>query len=267
MNITDFKKMKQSGSSIKMITCYDSWTAKILATTNVDCLLVGDSAAMVMHGHDTTIPAEVDMLVAHTEAVKRGAPNKLIIGDLPFLSYRGSISDTMKNVAKLMRAGASAIKLEGVIGNETIIPHLTASGVPVIGHIGFTPQSIHMFGNSYVQGKNQHQADELKNAAKTLEELGCIAIVLECIPATLAEEITTSLTIPTIGIGAGIKTSGQVLVLQDLLGTDPDFNPKFLKKYADLFSTIEDAVNMYCLEVDNKIFPAPEHCYHKNANN
>ncbi len=269
MNIKDFYKMKQAGKPITMVTCYDYWTAKILATTNVDCILVGDSAAQIMHGHNSTLPAEVAMLEIHIQAVKRGIGDKFVIGDLPFMSYRKSLSESMQAVEKFMKAGASAIKLEGIIGNELLISHIIASGVPVMGHLGFTPQSINMFGNSYVQGKNEAGAKELLDAAKKLEELGCFATVLECIPATLAEQITNDLSIPTIGIGAGAKTSGQVLVLQDLIGANPDFNPKFLKKYIDVFGSIKEAVDRYCQEVETGVFPSQEHCYGegKNAGN
>ena len=269
MNIKDFKTCKQAGWLIKMITCYDYWTAKILANTNIDCILVGDSAAMVMHGHDSTIPANVDMLASHIRAVKLGIGDKFIIGDLPFMSYRKSLGEAMSAIEVFMKAGANAIKLEGVLGNEDIIKHIISSGVPVMGHLGFTPQSINMYGASYVQGKGDFQAKQLMEAAKKLEDLGCFSIVLECIPHLLAAEITNALSIPTIGIGAGNKTSGQVLVLQDLIGADPSFNPKFLKKYLDVSTLIKNAVNAYCSDVDAKIFPDMAHSYSeaKNANN
>lgn len=269
MNIKDFQTMKQNSLLIKMITCYDHWTAKILATTNIDCILVGDSAAMVMHGHNSTIPADIEMIATHIRAVKLGIEDKFIIGDLPFMSYRKSLSEAMTAVETFMKAGANAIKLEGVLGNEEIIEHIISSGVPVMGHLGFTPQSINMYGKSYVQGKDKSQAKQLIEAAKKLEDLGCFSIVLECIPHILAQEITNALSIPTIGIGAGNKTSGQVLVLQDLIGANPDFNPKFLKKYLDISTLIKDAVNTYCSDVDSRVFPDIAHSYSeaKNANN
>lgn len=269
MNISDFYKLKQLHKPITMVTCYDYWTARILAATNIDCVLVGDSVAQIMHGHNSTLPADIAMLENHIYAVKRGIGDKFVIGDLPFMSYRKSPSESMSSVEKIMKAGANAVKLEGVIGNEILISHIVASGVPVMGHLGFTPQSINMFGNSIVQGKGKTQAAELLEAARKLEGAGCFAIVLECIPFSLAAEITDNLSIPTIGIGAGARTSGQVLVLQDLIGANPDFNPKFLKKYIDVFGSIKDAVNEYCQEVETSIFPAQEHCYkeEQNANN
>lgn len=268
MNINDFLKMKQQSKPIKMITCYDYWSAKILAETNVDCVLVGDSSAMIMHGFDSTVYADTSMIETHIKAVKKGINDKFIIGDMPFLSYRKSLGLAMDSVEKLMKAGAHSVKLEGLIGNEELIKHIIASGVPVMGHLGFTPQSINMFGNSIIQGKEEQAAQELINSAKKLEDLGCFAIVLECIPTMLAKNITDILAIPTIGIGAGSSTSGQVLVLQDLLGSDPDFNPKFLKKYLNIHGLIKEAVNQYCLDVDADRFPSKEHSYGvRNANN
>ena len=262
MQIHDFRKMKEAGQSIKMVTCYDYWTAKILSHTNIDCVLVGDSAAMVMHGADSTIAANCEMMATHIKAVKLGIGEKFIVGDMPFLSYRKSKKDTMKAVEKLMKAGAQAIKLEGVIGNETLISHIINSGVPVMGHVGFTPQSVNIFGDLVVQGRAEKDAEFIKSSAKFLENLGCFAVVLECIPANLAEKITENLSIPTIGIGAGNKTSGQVLVLQDLIGSNEEFNPKFLKKYLNVHDLIKNAVNQYCDEVDSSLFPDPiKHSY------
>lgn len=261
MNINYFSKMKQSNRPIKMITCYDYWTAKILATTDIDCILVGDSAAQVMHGATSTIAADCQMMEMHTKAVKQGSGGKFIIGDMPFLSYRKSLSESMQAVEKLMKAGANAIKLEGVAGNQDLISHIVTSGVPVMGHIGFTPQSINMFGKNIVQGKSEAQAKSLLEDAHVLQDLGCFALVLECIPADLGTQITKSLNIPTIGIGAGAGTSGQVLVLQDMLGADDTFKPKFLKHYLNINALIKGAVNQYCREVDNNTFPAAEHVY------
>jgi 3-methyl-2-oxobutanoate hydroxymethyltransferase len=266
MNINDFSKMKQENMPIKMITCYDYWSAKIVAETNIDCVLVGDSSAMIMHGYDSTVFADTNMIETHIKAVKKGIKDKFIIGDMVFLSYRKSLSFAMKAVEKLIKAGAHSIKLEGVIGNEELIKHIVASGVPVMGHIGFTPQSINVFGNAVVQGKEKQGAQELIKSAKILEDLGCFSIVLECIPSQLASNITDALSIPTIGIGAGSGTSGQVLVLQDLLGADPDFNPKFLKKYLNIHGLIKDAINQYCQDVDTKLFPDINHAYKAKYN-
>ena len=261
MNLTDLQRMKQQGAPIRMITCYDYWTAKILAQTAIDCVLVGDSAAQVMHGHSTTLPADVEMMELHIHAVKRGIGDKLVIGDMPFMSYRKSMETALTAAEKFMKAGANAIKLEGLLGNEELIRHMVTSGIPVMGHLGFTPQSIHTLGHSYVQGREKTQATQLLQSAQKLENLGCFAVVLECIPASLGLHITQNLDIPTIGIGAGGGTSGQVLVLQDLMGANPNFSPKFLKKYMDVNRLLQDAVDLYCQEVSEGQFPGPEHCY------
>jgi 3-methyl-2-oxobutanoate hydroxymethyltransferase len=261
MDINDFLKMKLQAKPIKMITCYDYWSSKILAETNIDCILVGDSALMVMHGYDSTISANVEMIEIHIKAVKKGINNKFIIGDMPFLSYRKSDTETMYTVEKLMKAGANSIKLEGLNGNQKLIKHITNSGVPVMADLGFTPQSINVFGNQIVQEKEESKVNQLIEAEKELEGLGCFAIVLECIPNKISKRITETLSIPTIGIGAGLSASGQVLVLQDLLGCDPKFHPKFLKKYLNLYDLIKKSVNDYCKDVDNKTFPSCQHSY------
>lgn len=266
MKIDDFIKSRET--PIKMITCYDYWSANIIAKTNIDSVLVGDSAAQIMHGARDTTGADIDMITTHIKAVKAGIDHKFIIGDMSFMSYRKSISDTISNVEKLIKAGANAIKLEGVDGSEDTIKYIIDSGVPVMGHIGFMPQSINMVGNKIVQGRIQAQAQKLKEQAKTLEQLGCFSIVLECIPDDLATNITKDISIPTIGIGAGPGTDGQILVLQDMLGGNPNFSPKFLKKYVDIYTIIKDAINQYCNEVDLKQFPTQEHSYKiQNANN
>jgi len=261
MNSLDFYKKKLNHEKISMITCYDYTSARILSHTNIDCILVGDTAAMTMHGHSDTVPATIDMLYYHTAAVSRGAKNKFIIGDLPFLSYRQSLNKSMEAVKTLMQAGAQAIKLEGVTGNLKLIRHLSDSGIPVIGHIGLTPQFIHSLGGYKVQGKTDASAAELKADAMKLQNAGCIAIVLECVPSPLAKEITTLLNIPTIGIGAGPFTDGQVLVFQDLLGLNPDFKAKFVKQFLNGFEQIKTSVDNFVLEINTGVFPSDEHSY------
>jgi 3-methyl-2-oxobutanoate hydroxymethyltransferase len=216
---------------------------------------------MVMHGHVTTLPATVALIAGHTQAVVRGAGQKWVIADMPFLSYRKGLAKTMHAVEQLMHAGAHAIKLEGVEGNETLIQHIVQSGVPVMGHIGLTPQSIHQLGGFHVQGKQNSSAEKLLQQAHRLQDNGCFAIVLECVPADLAKRITQQLTIPTIGIGAGPHVDGQVLVLQDLLGFDPKFKPKFLKTYMAGFELIQSALNTFNEEVKNQQFPQAEQSY------
>lgn len=263
MNINELKKMKQLKQKISVVTCYDYWTAKILShpDTQIDCLLVGDSLAMVMHGAPTTIPATIDMMSLHIRAVANGAPDKFIIGDMPFLATRKSRKDTMNNVHKLMLAGANAIKLEGVLGQEKLISHIVQSGIPVMGHIGFTPQSVNQFGGFRVQGKNPQADIDLTDQAKILENAGCFAIVLECVPAALGKKITEQISIPIIGIGAGPHVDGQVLVLHDLLGVNPDFKPKFIKHFCQGFQIIQTAINQYNDQVKHGEFPNEEHCY------
>lgn len=260
-NITEFQKYKNENKLISVITCYDYWSAKIINETDIDAVLVGDSAAMVMHGFDTTVNANMQMMVYHIEAVKRGVKNKLIIGDMPFLSYRKSLIETMNNVEQYMKAGSDAVKIEGANGHLEYIKHIVDSGVPVMGHLGLTPQSIHQLGGYKVQAKNKTAADKLKIYAKQLEDAGCFSIVLELIPADLGKEVTESLSIPTIGIGAGKYTSGQVLVLQDMLGMNKEFNPKFLRKYINGFDLLKGALNNFNEDVKNKNFPNEEESF------
>lgn len=256
MNILDFQAMKSADQKITLVTCYDFWSAKIIAKSDVDCILVGDSAAMVMHGHDTTLPATVETIALHTKAVAKGAGKKFIIADMPFLSYRKGLAESMQAVQTLMQSGgAHAIKLEGGVGNYALIEHIVESGVPVMGHLGLTPQSVHQLGGFRAQAKTEHAAMWLLEQAKALQQAGCFAIVLECVPSAVAKNVTEQLTIPTIGIGAGPHTSGQVLVLQDLLGVDEDVNFTFVKKYLDGFNLIKDALNRYNSEVKTMEFP------------
>lgn len=260
--ILDFKKMKQAKQAISMLTCYDFTMAQILNETAIDCLLVGDSAAMTMHGHSTTVPATMEMMIAHVAAVVRGAPNKFIVGDLPFLSYRKDLADGVENVALLMQAGAHAIKLEGVSGNLELIRHLVESGVPVMGHIGLTPQSINQLGGFRLQAKTDDDKKLLLESAKQLEEAGCFAVVLECVPSDIAREVSQALDIPTIGIGAGAGTDGQVLVLQDMLGLNPQFKAKFVRHFMSGFSLIKESVTNYVTAVQDGTFPNNAESYH-----
>lgn len=255
-NIPDFQKWKADGRAITMVTCYDAATAKILNRTSVDSILVGDSCAMVVHGFDSTVHATVEMIATHTAAVRRGAPNKVIIADLPFLSFRKELDATMDAVATLMKAGANAVKLERRKGNIQLIEHIVESGVPVMGHLGLTPQSVNEFGGFKMQAKNTAAAKILIEDAKMLEEAGCFSMVLECIPGDVAAEVTAALEVPTIGIGCGPDVSGQVLVVNDLLGMDADFQPRFARKYASLNETIETAVESFNSDVRLAEFPA-----------
>jgi 3-methyl-2-oxobutanoate hydroxymethyltransferase len=261
MNVLDFQRMRDQKKKISMVTCYDYWTARIVAESDVDCVLVGDSVAMVMHGYPTTVNATIPMMEMHTAAVARGAGKKFIIADLPFLANRKSLDVAMDAVQTLVQAGAHAIKLEGVTGHEDIIKHIVDSGIPVMGHIGLTLQFVHQLGGFKVQGRDDAGAQRLLEQAKTLEELGCFAIVLECMPPAVAQQITESLHIPTIGIGAGEKTSGQVLVLQDLLGGNKHMSLKFLKTYGHAHDDFLKALNQYNEEVKQVKFPDETHYY------
>jgi 3-methyl-2-oxobutanoate hydroxymethyltransferase len=261
MNSLDFYRKKQSGEKISMITCYDYTSARILAGTSVDCLLVGDSAAMTMHGYKDTLLATLPMMCLHTKAVARGAGDKFIISDLPFLSYRKSLSKNVSAAEGLIQAGAQAVKLESAAGNIKLIKHLVESGIPVMGHLGLTLQLMHVLGGFKAQGKTQESAIRIKEDAQLLQEAGCFALVLECIPSRLAQDISQSLAIPTIGIGAGPYTDGQVLVFQDLLGLNIDFKPKFVKIFLNGHEQIKNGVEEYVEAVKIGGFPRDEHCY------
>ncbi|MGE0631087.1 MAG: 3-methyl-2-oxobutanoate hydroxymethyltransferase [Pseudobdellovibrionaceae bacterium] len=261
MTILDFQDKKNRKAKISMITCYDYWSARIISDTPIDCVLVGDSLAMVMHGHPSTLKASVSLMALHISAVSRGAPNKFLIGDMPFMSYRKSLTANMTAVEKIMQAGAHAIKLEGAAGNFDLIRHTVDSGVPVMGHLGLTPQSIHMLGGFKVQAKEKKAAQLLVDQSQKLEDSGCFSIVLECVPSDVAKEVSEKLTIPVIGIGGGPHCDGQVLVLQDMLGMNKDFKPKFLKKYLDGYSLLHEAISTYHNEVVEKKFPTPEESY------
>jgi len=260
-SVQDFARLKAEGRRISIVATYDAWSAAVIARSQVDAILVGDSAAMVVHGHPTTLPATVDMMSLHTAAVTRAAAGKLVIADLPFLSCRKGIAAAMDSVGALMTSGAHAVKLEGVDGHEDVIRHIGGSGVPVMGHIGLTPQSVRQFGGFRVQGKSEAEAGQLLRQAHTLEDLGCFAIVLECVPAALAARITSELRLPTIGIGAGAGTDGQVLVLHDILGLDTGQTPRFVRRYLDGERVVTDALNHYDSDVKAGLFPAAEESY------
>ncbi len=244
-----------------MVTCYDFWSAQILKQSKIDCLLVGDSAAMIIHGYQDTIPADIDMMEAHVRAVSLGAPKKFVVGDMPFLSVRKGLVKAVEAVGRIMKAGAHAVKIEGVDGQEDILRHIVESGVPVMGHIGLTPQSIHQLGGYRIQGRDQKQAEILIAQAQRLQEVGCFSVVLECVGAEVAKKITENLEIPTIGIGAGSECDGQVLVLHDILGLFKNVDLKFVRKYVDGFSLFLDAVNCFDEDVKKSSFPSREESY------
>ena len=261
MNILDLPDRKQRKERIVMVTCYDYTSARIIQASDIDMILVGDSAAMVMHGHDSTLPISVEQVATHIAAVRRGAPDEIIVGDMPFLSFRKGLKNTMEAVEQLIKAGAQAVKLEGIQGQEKIIRHIVDSGVPVMGHLGLTPQSVNQMGGFRVQGRSEADRERIMREARACQESGCFALVLECVPETLAAEITQDLAISTIGIGAGSQTDGQVLVMQDLLGLSPDFKPKFVRTYMDGYSLYLDAFNTFAHDVRSGAFPCVNECY------
>ena len=262
MTIIDLLKKKKAGEKIVFLTAYDYYTAKYLDAAGVDALLVGDSMNMVVYGHETTHSLPLDQIIYHTEAVVRGSKNALVVGDMPFMSYQTSPSEAAHNAGRFIKeAGAQAVKLEGGIEMEETVMHLTDGGIPVMGHIGLTPQSIFKFGGYKVRGKNQDEREYLIESALALEESGCFAIVLEAIKAELAAEITQKLAIPTIGIGAGPDCDGQVMVINDILGMDEEFNAKFVRRYFKLADTIRVVAQKFAADVRSGDYPSKKESY------
>jgi 3-methyl-2-oxobutanoate hydroxymethyltransferase len=261
MTIFDFAKYKKDRRKITMVTCYDAAYAKIAALSEVDCLLVGDSLSMVIYGHETTLSASLEMMARHTEAVRRGAPKTFVIADMPFLSFRKGPYAAVAAAGTLMRAGADAVKLEGLSGHEDVVAHLVGSGIPVAGHLGLTPQYFYTLGGYKVQGKGTEAGESLKAAARRLEELGCFTLVLECVPAVLAAEISGMSTIPIIGIGAGGDTDGQVLVLYDILGLESGLKPRFVRRYLEGGALSREALDRFSADVRSGKYPREEESY------
>jgi 3-methyl-2-oxobutanoate hydroxymethyltransferase len=254
--------MKNEGQKIAMLTAYDFSMAKILDSAGIDVLLVGDSASNVMAGHETTLPITLDQMIYHAQSVIRGIDRSLVVVDLPFGSYQGNWRKALESAIKIMKeAGAHAIKMEGGAEISTSIKRILSAGVPVMGHLGLTPQSIYKFGTYTVRAKEKAEAKKLIEDALRLEELGCFAIVLEKIPAELAKKVSEKLNIPTIGIGAGPDTDGQVLVTHDMLGITKEFHPRFLRRYLELFDTIKEATEFYIKDVKSGSFPNEKEQY------
>ena len=256
--------MKEKGQRIVVLTCYDALFARLLDEGGVDILLVGDSVNQVLAGAETTLSATLDQMIYHTKIVRRGAERALVVCDLPFLSYQVSPQDAIRNAGRVMQeTGCHAVKLEGGQPMAATVRALVEVGIPVMGHLGLTPQSVHALGGYRVQGRDDTTAERIKGDAKALEDAGAFAIVLELIPAPLASQITKSLTIPTIGIGAGPACDGQVLVLHDMLGLNDRFAAKFVKRYAALAADVREAVQLYAAEVREGRYPGPEHSFPK----
>jgi len=259
---TDFLKMKENNEKIVMLTAYDFPSAKQAEQGGVDVILVGDSLGMVVLGYDSTIPVTMEDMIHHTKAVKRGAKDTFIVADLPFLTYHLSVKDTLINAGRLLQeAGAHAVKLEGADEVVDKIAALTKAGIPVCGHLGLTPQSVGVLGGYKVQGKDATKAKKLIQDAKNIEEAGAFAIVLECVPKQLAEEVSRSISIPVIGIGAGLNVDGQVLVYHDILGYGVERVPKFVKQYHSVNPFMIESIQAYASDVKNKQFPEDQHSF------
>ncbi len=263
VTIQTLRKYKQIGQKICMVTAYDATFARILDDGGADALLVGDSLGMVIQGQDSTLPVTMDQMVYHTQAVRRGTRRALVVADLPYLSYHTSEDEAVRNAGRLIaEGGAGAVKLEGGVEFENVIRRCVRASIPVMGHIGLMPQSMNVMGGFVVQGRDDAAAEKILADALAVERAGAFAVVLEGVPMELAKVISQRLTIPTIGIGAGLDCDGQVLVCYDLLGMNPDFKPKFVKHYAQHYTGIKEAAEGYFREVRAREFPGDEHSFH-----
>jgi 3-methyl-2-oxobutanoate hydroxymethyltransferase len=266
ITIPDLREKKGNQQPITMLTAYDFPSARLLDSAGVDVILVGDSLGMTMMGYSTTVPVTMDEMIHHCKMVARGTDRAFLIGDMPFMSYQTGRSDAIRNAGRFLKEGGmEAVKMEGGGVTVDLVKAVVNSGISVMGHIGLTPQSVIRFGGYRVQGKSAESARQLILDAKKLQDAGCFSIVLEAIPAPVAEIITEKVSIPTIGIGAGNKCDGQVLVYHDLLGLNQDFTPKFVKQYANLSKSISDAVKQYCRDVQQRKFPTDKHSFNMSS--
>jgi 3-methyl-2-oxobutanoate hydroxymethyltransferase len=261
VTLTTLSKMRQAGDKIAMLSCYDASFAALLDACGVDVILVGDSLGMVVQGHDSTLPVTMEQMVYHTACVARGARRLLVVGDLPFASYQSSPQQAYENAARLMAAGAAMVKLEGGAVMAPTVEFIVSRGIPVMGHLGLTPQSVHQLGGYRVQGKTEEGGRRILEGARLLEQAGAAALVLECVPTGLGKELTDALSIPTIGIGGGPHCSGQVLILHDMLDVYPGKKARFVKNYMAGADSIQDAVHRFVNEVKSGAFPGPEHSF------
>ena len=263
MTVPEVRSKKEKGEKIVCLTAYDYCLARILDESGIDILLVGDSLGSVVQGHDNTLPVTVDDVIYHTKAVVRGRRRALVVSDMPFMTFQLGVDEAKRNAGRLVQeGGAESVKLEGGVTQAATIEGLVKMGVPVMGHVGLTPQSVHQFGGYRIQGRGEADARAILDDAMAVEQAGAFAVVLEGIPVQLAREITQRVSIPTIGIGAGMHCDGQILVVHDMLGLFDDFTPKFVKRYANLKETIGGAVRSYMEEVRTEAFPAEEHTFH-----
>ncbi len=262
VTVRDVRAFKERKERFVMLTAYEALSARLLDEAGIPVLLVGDSLGMVVLGHDSTLPVTMEDMLHHTAAVARRVENALVVGDMPFMSYQGSVEEGIKNAGRFLKeAGANAVKLEGGGRVLDLVERLVEAGIPVMGHLGLTPQSVNQLGGYRVQGRSEEQAHELLKDAKDLEAAGIFSLVLEAVPSELAREVTKGLEVPTIGIGAGPHTDGQVLVFHDLLGITPGPAPKFVKRYAELGEEIKGAARAFAEEVAAGTYPGPEHSY------
>jgi 3-methyl-2-oxobutanoate hydroxymethyltransferase len=259
--VRDFASAKKDRRKIVMSTAYDAWSARLLVEAGVDCLLVGDSAMMVVHGEKDTLGATVELMAIHTQAVRRGAPDLFIVADMPFLSVRKGKAHAAGAAGALLRAGAQAVKIEGVRGHLDVIQHLVESGIPVMGHLGLLPQSVNALGGYAVQGRDAAAAARLQQDAAELQAAGAFSTVLECVPHRLSRIVTHDLDIPTIGIGAGRHCDGQVLVFHDFLGLNPGFQPRFVRRFADGATLVRNGARKYAAVVRSGRFPGPKESF------
>lgn len=265
VTISTFQKFRDEGKPIAMLTAYDYSTAKLMDEAGIDGILVGDSLGMTMLGYENTLPVTMDDMLHHTKPVVRGAKNALVVADMPYMSYQVSVQQAVENAGRLItEGGAQAVKLEGGAKFCPEVEAITRASIPVMGHIGLTPQSINAFGGFKVQGKTEKRARQIIEDAQALEAAGAFSIVLECIPAKLAALVTEAVSVPTIGIGSGVNCSGQILVYQDMLGMYSDLVPKFARKFADVGQAMTEGFKAYCAAVEDQSFPAPEHTFKIN---
>ncbi len=266
VTVPALQRNKDAGERITMLTCYDATFARLMDETDIDLLLVGDSLGMVIQGHETTLPVTLDEAVYHTRAVARGSRCTHIVGDLPFLTYQASPEQAIMSAGRLLKeGGAASIKLEGGIEIAETVRRCSQAGIPTMGHIGLTPQSVHQMGGFKVQGRDEEQAEKILQDAIALEEAGAFAVVLEGIPEELGKRITKQISIPTIGIGAGRFTDGQVLVIYDLLGLDMSFKPRFVRRYAEMGKMVIEAAQAYCDDVRGRGFPNADEVFRKTG--
>lgn len=262
ITLRDIRAYKERGERFAMLTAYDALSARLLDEAGIPLILVGDTLGMVVLGYDSTLPVTMEDMLHHTSAVARGVTNSFVVGDMPFMSYQGSVDEGVRNAGRFLKeAGANAIKLEGGGRVLPIVERLVDAGIPVMGHLGLTPQSVNQLSGYRVQGRSDEQAHRIMEDAKSLEAAGIFSLVLEAVPSNLAQEITAGLSVPTIGIGAGPHTDGQVLVYHDMLGITQGPAPKFVKRYADLGAQVTEAAEAFKKEVAEGIYPAPEQSY------